>query len=187
MSGPASAPGTPTPDLAVDLTPVADPVPQAGSNAAGGPEADGGSCAASRSDADGGSHAAGRPDVDGGSEAAAPSRLPHIPHVGAPHLPAPHMPAPHMPHLGSGASPAPRYAHVTGWGGYAPPLVLTNHDLESIVDTSDEWITSRTGIRERRIAGQGETTASIGAVAGLRAIALRITAFSIGHACFHIV
>ena len=60
-----------------------------------------------------------------------------------------------------------RFAHVTGWGSYAPSLVLTNHDLEAIVDTSDEWITSRTGIRERRIAAENETTASLGAVAGL--------------------
>jgi 3-oxoacyl-[acyl-carrier-protein] synthase-3 len=61
--------------------------------------------------------------------------------------------------------------HVTGWGAYAPSLVLTNADLERLVDTSDEWIVSRTGIRERRIAGPGETTASMAAVAGLRAIA----------------
>ncbi len=67
------------------------------------------------------------------------------------------------------AAPAPR-AHVTGWGRYAPAQVLTNADLARIVDTSDEWITSRTGIRERRVAAAHETTASMGAVAGLRAI-----------------
>jgi 3-oxoacyl-[acyl-carrier-protein] synthase III len=61
-------------------------------------------------------------------------------------------------------------AHVTGWGRYAPAHVLTNADLEKIVDTSDEWIRSRTGIRERRVAAAHETTASMGAVAGLRAI-----------------
>jgi 3-oxoacyl-[acyl-carrier-protein] synthase-3 len=61
---------------------------------------------------------------------------------------------------------------VTGWGGYAPSIVLTNADLEKMVDTSDEWIVSRTGIRERRIAGPGETTATMAAVAGLRAIAV---------------
>ncbi len=69
----------------------------------------------------------------------------------------------------SGA-PVPRRAHVTGWGRYAPSQVLTNADLEKLVDTSDEWITSRTGIRERRVAAAHETTASMGAVAGLRAI-----------------
>ncbi len=65
---------------------------------------------------------------------------------------------------------AVRRAHVTGWGRYAPAQVLTNADLERIVDTSDEWIRSRTGIRERRVAAAHETTASMGAVAGLRAI-----------------
>jgi 3-oxoacyl-[acyl-carrier-protein] synthase-3 len=48
--------------------------------------------------------------------------------------------------------------------------VLTNADLERMVDTSDEWIRTRTGIRERRVAAAHETTASMGAVAGLRAI-----------------
>jgi 3-oxoacyl-[acyl-carrier-protein] synthase-3 len=64
----------------------------------------------------------------------------------------------------------PIRAHVTGWGRYAPAHVLTNADLEKIVDTSDEWIRTRTGIRERRVAAANETTASMGAVAGLRAI-----------------
>lgn len=63
-----------------------------------------------------------------------------------------------------------RYAHLTGWGRYAPAQVLTNADLERLVDTSDEWIRTRTGIRERRVAAANETTASMGAVAALRAI-----------------
>jgi 3-oxoacyl-[acyl-carrier-protein] synthase-3 len=63
-----------------------------------------------------------------------------------------------------------RRAHVTGWGRYAPSRVLTNADLEKIVDTSDEWIRTRTGIRERRVAAAHETTASMAAVASLRAI-----------------
>jgi 3-oxoacyl-[acyl-carrier-protein] synthase-3 len=50
--------------------------------------------------------------------------------------------------------------------------VLTNADLERIVDTSDEWIRSRTGIRERRVAAAHETTASMAAVASLRALAV---------------
>jgi 3-oxoacyl-[acyl-carrier-protein] synthase-3 len=62
------------------------------------------------------------------------------------------------------------HAHVTGWGRYVPSQVLTNADLEKMVDTNDEWITTRTGIRERRVAAAHETTASMGAVAGLRAI-----------------
>jgi 3-oxoacyl-[acyl-carrier-protein] synthase-3 len=63
-----------------------------------------------------------------------------------------------------------RAAHISGWGRYAPSQVLTNQDLERMVDTSDEWIVTRTGIRERRVAAAHETTASMGAVAGLRAI-----------------
>jgi 3-oxoacyl-[acyl-carrier-protein] synthase III len=63
-----------------------------------------------------------------------------------------------------------RAAHITGWGRYAPSQVLTNADIERMVDTSDDWITTRTGIRERRVAAAHETTASMGAVAGLRAI-----------------
>src|SRR5438552_13254076 len=52
-------------------------------------------------------------------------------------------------------------AVITGWGFYAPSRVLTNADLERIVDTSDEWITSRTGIRARLIASDGETTSTM--------------------------
>ncbi len=66
----------------------------------------------------------------------------------------------------------PRFAHLTGWGRYAPAGVLTNADLERMVDTSDEWIVSRTGIRERRVAAAHETTASMAAVAAKRAIAV---------------
>ncbi|MBI2763991.1 MAG: ketoacyl-ACP synthase III [Chloroflexi bacterium] len=61
-------------------------------------------------------------------------------------------------------------AHVTGWGRYVPEQVITNADLEKMVDTNDEWIVTRTGIRERRVAAANETTASMAAVAGLRAI-----------------
>jgi 3-oxoacyl-[acyl-carrier-protein] synthase-3 len=73
----------------------------------------------------------------------------------------------------NGATPGGRpriHAHVTGWGRYVPSQVLSNKDLERMVDTNDEWIDSRTGIRERRVAAAHETTASMGAVAGLRAI-----------------
>jgi 3-oxoacyl-[acyl-carrier-protein] synthase-3 len=47
------------------------------------------------------------------------------------------------------------YAAITGWGKCLPPAVLTNRDLSTILDTSDEWIVSRTGIRERRISHVG--------------------------------
>ncbi len=66
----------------------------------------------------------------------------------------------------------PRSVRITGWGGYAPDTVLSNHDLAQIVDTSDEWITSRTGIRERRVAAPHETTATMGAIAAKRAVAV---------------
>jgi 3-oxoacyl-[acyl-carrier-protein] synthase-3 len=66
--------------------------------------------------------------------------------------------------------PQQRRAHVTGWGRYVPSQVLTNHDLERMVDTNDEWIVARTGIRERRVAAAHETTASMAAVASMRAI-----------------
>lgn len=66
----------------------------------------------------------------------------------------------------------PRSVRITGWGMYAPERRLTNADLERVVDTSDEWIVSRTGIRERRIAARNETTATLAAIAGKRAIAV---------------
>lgn len=51
-----------------------------------------------------------------------------------------------------------RYARFTGWGKYMPARRLTNYDLEQILETNDEWITSHTGIRERRISELQETT-----------------------------
>lgn len=56
---------------------------------------------------------------------------------------------------------AKQNAVLTGWGFYAPSRVVTNADLEKIVDTSDQWITERTGIKERRFAAEGEGTASM--------------------------
>ena len=53
-------------------------------------------------------------------------------------------------------------AAVTGWGSYLPSKVMTNQDLEALVATDDAWIQSRTGIRERHVAGPTETTASMG-------------------------
>ena len=54
-----------------------------------------------------------------------------------------------------------RYGRITGWGKAVPDRILTNHDLEGMIDTSDEWIVTRTGIRERHIAGPGETSATM--------------------------
>src|SRR6266567_4939586 len=61
-------------------------------------------------------------------------------------------------------------ALITGWGFYAPSRVMTNAELERIVDTSDEWITSRTGIKERRIASDEETNSFMSARAGRAAL-----------------
>jgi 3-oxoacyl-[acyl-carrier-protein] synthase-3 len=61
-------------------------------------------------------------------------------------------------------------ACVSGWGVAVPERRLTNADLERQVDTTDEWIVDRTGIRERRVAGPDETTASLSIEAGAAAI-----------------
>jgi 3-oxoacyl-[acyl-carrier-protein] synthase-3 len=61
-------------------------------------------------------------------------------------------------------------ASIAGWGTAVPERRLTNADLERRVDTSDEWIIERTGIRERRVAAAGETTASLAIEAGTAAI-----------------
>jgi 3-oxoacyl-[acyl-carrier-protein] synthase-3 len=61
-------------------------------------------------------------------------------------------------------------ARITGTGSFAPRKVITNHDLERLVDTSDEWITERTGIKERRNAEKGQTTSDLAAEAGRRAL-----------------
>jgi len=63
-----------------------------------------------------------------------------------------------------------RYAHVIGWGMEVPSQVLSNSDLEAIVDTNDEWIMTRTGIKERRIAEQRETTTSLATRAAQKAL-----------------
>ena len=64
-----------------------------------------------------------------------------------------------------------RYAHVAGWGKYVPTKVITNEDLARSVETSDEWIVSRTGIRERRVAASPkETTATMSFEAAKQAL-----------------
>jgi 3-oxoacyl-[acyl-carrier-protein] synthase III len=62
------------------------------------------------------------------------------------------------------------YAHITGWGMAVPSKVLTNAELEKIVNTDDEWIQSRTGIRQRHIAEDGESTATLAKDAALNAL-----------------
>jgi 3-oxoacyl-[acyl-carrier-protein] synthase III len=62
------------------------------------------------------------------------------------------------------------YSRIVGTGSYLPERVLTNADLEKMVDTNDEWIVSRSGIRERHIAAEGETTSDLAYHAAVRAL-----------------
>ncbi len=62
------------------------------------------------------------------------------------------------------------YSRIIGTGSYYPSEVRSNADLETMVDTSDEWITDRTGIKERRIIGANETAATMGAEASRKAL-----------------
>ena len=63
-----------------------------------------------------------------------------------------------------------RKAKIAGTGSYVPERKLTNEDLERIVDTSDEWIMSRCGIKERRIISEGESTSKLAHIAAERAL-----------------
>jgi 3-oxoacyl-[acyl-carrier-protein] synthase-3 len=63
-------------------------------------------------------------------------------------------------------------AVITGWGMYAPKRVMTNDELATMVDTSDDWIVTRTGIRERRIAAPDETTTTLSVNAARDALAV---------------
>ena len=63
-----------------------------------------------------------------------------------------------------------RAATITGWGMSVPRQVRTNAELERLVATSDEWIVSRTGIRERRIAADGESTFTLALEASKQAL-----------------
>lgn len=66
--------------------------------------------------------------------------------------------------------PTLRYAHIIGWGMEVPSQALSNQDLAAIVETNDDWIITRTGIKERRIAAQGETTTSLATRAAQKAL-----------------
>jgi len=63
------------------------------------------------------------------------------------------------------------YARITGTGGFLPETVLTNRDIEVIVDTSDDWIRERTGIRKRHIVTEGERCSRLAEIASRRALA----------------
>ena len=62
------------------------------------------------------------------------------------------------------------YAHITGWGKALPERILTNDEISKLVDTNDEWIRTRTGIEERRIAADDESSATLAVDASLRAL-----------------
>ncbi|HYA88276.1 MAG TPA: beta-ketoacyl-ACP synthase III [Nitrospirota bacterium] len=61
-------------------------------------------------------------------------------------------------------------ARITGTGSFAPKKIITNQDLEKFIDTTDEWIIERTGIKERRVAEKGQTTSDLAYEASKRAI-----------------
>lgn len=61
-------------------------------------------------------------------------------------------------------------ASLKSIASYIPEKILSNADLEKMVDTTDEWITRRTGIKERRIASENENTSDLGTKAALKAI-----------------
>jgi 3-oxoacyl-[acyl-carrier-protein] synthase-3 len=63
------------------------------------------------------------------------------------------------------------FSRIAGTGSYLPPKILTNDDLSKIVDTSDEWIRERSGIRERHVVVAGETTSTLAVAAAQRALA----------------
>lgn len=63
-----------------------------------------------------------------------------------------------------------KFARITGTGSYLPEKALTNHDLEKMVETSDQWIRERTGIEKRHIAAEGETTLDLAEHAARRAL-----------------
>jgi 3-oxoacyl-[acyl-carrier-protein] synthase-3 len=63
-----------------------------------------------------------------------------------------------------------KYSKIIGTGSYLPEKIVTNADLEKILDTSDQWITERTGIRERRIAHEEETSSDMAEIAALEAM-----------------
>ena len=62
------------------------------------------------------------------------------------------------------------YSTIAGTGGYLPERVMTNKEFEKIVDTTDEWIRERSGIKRRHIAADGETTSDMGIAAARKAI-----------------
>ncbi len=67
------------------------------------------------------------------------------------------------------------HSHILGTGAYAPSRILTNHDLEKIINTSDTWIIERTGIKQRHIAADGEVTSDMAVAAAREALEMAAT------------
>src|ERR1700732_2192074 len=67
------------------------------------------------------------------------------------------------------------HSHLLGTGAYCPKRILTNQDLEKLVDTTDAWISERTGIKERRIAAEREFTSDMAVVAARHALEMATT------------
>lgn len=81
------------------------------------------------------------------------------------------MSAASSPQHGVSSVALPRAVAIAGTGAFAPDRVMTNHDLQKIVDTTDEWIFTRTGMKERRIADAATATSDLAAEAARRALA----------------
>lgn len=75
------------------------------------------------------------------------------------------------PHASGRMAETPFQSRIAGTGSYLPEKVLTNSDLEKLVETNDAWIVERTGIRQRHIAADGEVTSDVALVAAQRALA----------------
>src|SRR5579864_2646960 len=71
---------------------------------------------------------------------------------------------------GRSGSAGLRYAHIVGWGKEIPATIISNADLEGVIDTSDEWIRARTGIQARRFANDRETVTTLGFEAARHAL-----------------
>jgi len=85
------------------------------------------------------------------------------------------MPLPAVPGRWRKGTSILTHSHILGTGCYAPSRILTNHDLEKIIDTSDAWITERTGIKERHIAADHEATSDMAIEAAKKALAMAET------------
>src|SRR3954454_11581707 len=115
----------------------------------------------------------GHPDSPGTStpvHGPLPARLQPVPRSARRDARPPGRAAAGRPARRMAASRLSMRAAIPGWGTALPDQRLTNADLEQRVDTTDQWIVERTGIRERRIARPGETTASLAVEAGAAAI-----------------